>query len=292
MQGPMLPNGGVTKGSGGENPTQGVDNHFTRQNHFQDYGPSPHSDLINGIHQQVSTFVLNKVARQLNELEMADRLHSHLQNSMNSQTYLQNYFHPMSTNPSGVLNVQLNRAGTQSQPVVNLGGIPFPPPYIPAGPAQNYPPPTSVMSGPPKNMNQNREVPGQAGIQPKYLEERERHLRNECQADSTIRDSSRHQKVVTTGETSHDSRKREERPPAMSEEPRKGVNHRSESRCDDPNSEKQMSRRLSLHQAENQPFIVEGQPVFYTQDQNKSPKSQNKSKQHFLWKGRPRRGRI
>ena len=54
------------------------------------------------------------------------------------------------------------------------------------------------MSGPPKNMNQNREVPGQAGIQPKYLEERERHLRNECQAESTIRDSSRHQNFVTT----------------------------------------------------------------------------------------------
>ena len=64
----------------------------------------------------------------------------------------------------------------------------------------------------------------------------------------------------------------------MSEGPRKGVNHKSESRCDDPNSEKQKSRRLSQHQADNQPFILEGQPVYYTQDQNKS---QNKSKQHF-----------
>ena len=80
-------------------------------------GHHPHSDLISCIHQQVSTFVLNKVARHLNELEVADRLHLHLQNSMNNiQTSLQNYF-----TRSGVLNGQPNHVGTQSQPVNNLG---------------------------------------------------------------------------------------------------------------------------------------------------------------------------
>ena len=67
----------------------------------------------------------------------------------------------------------------------------------------------------------------------------------------------------------------------MSEWPRKGVNRRSESIHYDPNQEKQKSRRLSQHQAENPPFTEEGESVHYTQDKNKWPKSQNKSKQHF-----------
>ena len=56
-------------------------------------------------------------------------------------------------------------------------------------------------------------MPGQTGVQPRYLEEIEQHLRGENQADSTRHDSTRQQKVVFAGETTDDPQKKEERSP-------------------------------------------------------------------------------
>ena len=233
----------------------------------------------------MSTFVLNKVARQLNELELADRLHSHLLNNMNSQTYLQNNSY-MPPNPNGAIGGQPNGGGTQGQPLYNFEGIPFPPPNIPVGPAQKFQPAMSGMSGPLKVASHDQDVPGQTGVQPRYLEEIEQHLRSESQADSTRRDSTRQQKVEFAGESIDDPQKKEERPPLTG---RKNMNRTTSG---EPSMVKQKSRRLTQHKAASQSFTVEGQPVYYTQEQSKPPVSQNEPKQHFLWRGRPRRGRI
>ena len=236
----------------------------------------------------MSTFVLNKVARQLSELELADRLHSHLLNNMNSQTYLQNNSY-MPPNPNGAIGGHPNGGGTQGQPLYNFGGIPFPPPNIPAGPAQKFQPSMFGMSGPPKVASHDQDVPGQTGVQPRYLEEIEQHLRSESQADSTRCDCTMQQKAVFAGESIDDPQKKEERPPLTGEGSRKNMNRTTSG---EPSMVKQKSRRLTQHKAASQSFTVEGQPVYYTQEQSKPPVSQNEPKQHFLWRGRPRRGRI
>ena len=184
--------------------------------------------------------------------------------------------------------VKHNGGGTQGQPLNNFGGIPFPPPNIPAGSAQKLQPNMFGMSGPPKVASHDQDVPGQTGVQPRYLEEIEQHLRSESQADSR-RDSTRQQKVVSAGESIDDPQKKEERPPLMVEGSRKNMNRTTSG---EPSMIKQKSRRLTQHKEASQSFTVEGQPVYYTQEQSKPPVSQNEPKQHFLWRGRPRRGRI
>ena len=77
----------------------------------------------------------------------------------------------------------------------------------------------------PESCGSRLDVQGQTGVQPRYLEEIEQHLRGENQADSTRHDSTRQPKVVFAGETTDDPQKKHERSPVTGKGKEKHESH-------------------------------------------------------------------
>ena len=283
MQGPKIPLDGSVNGIGG-GLSQGLSSYPGWQSPLHHYGPPPYSDLISGIHQQVSRFVLNKVARQLNELEMADNLHMH-----HHQTYGQNYGHPMPTYPSGISSGQPNYGSGLSNSTFSHNGIPFPPPYVHNvhnEQTQGYPTPHTHLSEP----SDDRKQAGPFGNQPTYLEQLEKYLQTDGQTQRASQVPIKQQ--GSTGKAPQDPIKKEHRRPMAD-------NYRNEN-CTPMNGRhkskhpEQKPQGTISRSPKDKPFTVEGQPVFFSQEHGAPAVTQNKMKtnQHFLWRGGPRRGKI